>query len=244
MNGKSHMCFGFGAFLGVCAADMAINGKCTMSYPELAVGLGSCIIGSLAPDIDHPQSKISNADIGLGLLSRGVCTVTSHRRHTHTLVFCVLGGVAAYLLALLTIRHANSSVAFLAALSVFILLHLDETSGAKRYASIIAVCVYFGLPIALGLIPVDIPTVTIPASFAKYVGIFFAAGWFSHLFADALCIQGVPMAWPIVPMNKHLRLAPIETGGILETIVTTAVSVLFVGCAYLLYRAGYFMLPF
>lgn len=245
MTGKSHIAFGVSAFIGMCGIDMAINGHCTMTYPEMAVGLGACVIGSLAPDIDHPQSKISNSDVALGLLSKGVCTLTSHRQHTHTLLFCFLGGLGAYLLSLFTIGRANSSTAFMLALMTFILLQIDETTRLRKFASIIAVAVYFGLPFVIPLIPVDIPTITIPTSFAKYIGIFFCVGCLSHVaIADCACKEGCPLTWPITPMKKHFRFGHITTGTLAETITTTIVSVVFVGFAGLLYTMGYFKLPF
>lgn len=239
------MVFGFGAFVGACAIDMAVNGKCTMSYPELGVGMAACIIGSLAPDIDHPNSKISTSDVALGALSTAVCSVTSHRRHTHTLLFCILGGIGAYLLALLTIGHANTSTAFLMALATFILLQIDETTSMSKFASIIAVGVYFGWPLLLKYVPIiNVPAVTIPTKFAKYIGIFFGIGCLSHLVADAACKEGVPLLWPILPMNKHFRFAHLTTGTIAETIVASVFGVIFTGAFFLLFKQGYYQLPF
>lgn len=244
MTGRSHATIGFASFVGMCAVDYAINGQCSMSYAELGVGGIACVIGSLAPDIDHPKSKISTEDIALSLLSKGVCTFTSHRRHTHTLVFCILMGFLAYLLALLTINKANTSTAFLIAFATFVLIHADNTSQLQKFGSIIAIAVYIACPFIMANIPLNIPTVKIPIEFAKYVGLFFGLGCVSHLIADAACKEGVPLLWPLVPMNKHFRFATITTGTLIEDIVAGAVAAITVLGVLLLFHIHYFVLPF
>ncbi|MFJ8531234.1 metal-dependent hydrolase [Bacillus sp. NPDC094106] len=77
---------------GVCAAVIACTAmmqspitydKCLLSGTLL---IGS-FIGSLLPDIDHPNSKVGKK---LKLLSWGINKVFGHRGLTHTLLFTML----------------------------------------------------------------------------------------------------------------------------------------------------------
>jgi len=55
----------------------------------------------------------------------------------------------------------------------------------------------------------------------------FSLGYLSHLAADALTVDGVPLLWPLV--HRRIRLLPallaIRTGGAREYLVTVAIGV-------------------
>jgi len=62
----------------------------------------------------------------------------------------------------------------------------------------------------------------------------FALGYLSHLVADALTMEGVPLLWPIY--RKRIRLLPallaIRTGGAREYMATVALGVFVVLAAW------------
>jgi inner membrane protein len=55
----------------------------------------------------------------------------------------------------------------------------------------------------------------------------FGIGYLSHLIADALTVQGVPLLWPI--FRRRISFLPsaiaIRTGGVVETLVVIAAGV-------------------
>lgn len=55
--------------------------------------------------------------------------------------------------------------------------------------------------------------------------IVIAAGYASHLAADALTVSGVPLLWPI---RARIRLLGIRTGGIIEHAINVLLCVLLV----------------
>lgn len=57
--------------------------------------LGSAIMGSLLPDIDHTQSKISRSNAGTSILSSFVGLLTKHRGIIHTPLFMLILAIAA-----------------------------------------------------------------------------------------------------------------------------------------------------
>jgi inner membrane protein len=79
MTGRTHLTIGLA--VGLALAQ-------TMQAPpkESALIIAAAALGSLLPDIDHPQSMLSGFIPGAGLLS----IFTRHRGITHSLLFCVL----------------------------------------------------------------------------------------------------------------------------------------------------------
>ena len=94
LMGKTHL------IGGGMAAMSVITLKGTTEPLEMAVIFAGGFIGSLAPDLDHKKSKLSNANIITKLVSTVVCMFTTHRNATHTLLACGVIGVIGYLLAL------------------------------------------------------------------------------------------------------------------------------------------------
>lgn len=74
MNGKLHLTYGL-----VTGVSLSV---CLVNHP-LYAGLvgGSCIIGSLFPDIDLPNSKLGKYTLGL---STCINKIFGHRGFTHT----------------------------------------------------------------------------------------------------------------------------------------------------------------
>lgn len=57
---------------------------------EQGIYTATAMIGSLIPDIDHPNSKISKHNNATKLISYGVSSVTRHRGFTHTIPFILV----------------------------------------------------------------------------------------------------------------------------------------------------------
>ncbi|MGP4063044.1 metal-dependent hydrolase [Halobacillus sp. H74] len=82
MEGKTHIVGGLAA--GVGYSVLVGTGDTT----PFLVG---CMVGSLIPDIDHPQGKLGRV---LPFLSKPISSIFGHRTVTHSLLFLVIVGVA------------------------------------------------------------------------------------------------------------------------------------------------------
>ena len=170
MTGRTHLALGI--LVGLAASHYF------GATPEntLAITVAAAI-GSLLPDIDHPQSIISGYIPGSGIVLNGILGVR-HRGITHSLLFIVLFnfGVAAWLIVYKT------PIAF--------------------------------SPIWLG----------------------FSLGMTSHLIADMLTPQGIPLLYPL---RGNFKLAPgiiLSIGhGLIESVVFVAAAA---GIVYLLVLHG------
>lgn len=107
MMGKTHM---VGGALGGMSI-ITITG--TQNIGEIGVIMGTSLIGSLAPDLDHPKSKLSNANIITKLISMVISSFTSHRRATHTVWFSFIIGACGYLLGMAIFPLLNSLLGLL-----------------------------------------------------------------------------------------------------------------------------------
>lgn len=59
--------------------------------------------------------------------------------------------------------------------------------------------------------------------FASPAGLWFAAGYLSHILADACTVRGVPLLWPY--RSKEYSIAPIRTGSLRELCVACVLGV-------------------
>ncbi len=143
MLARSHLIAAAAAYAGAVQADLL----------PLAMGPAvACLIGGLAPDLDHPRSTAGRV---LPWLSAPLAATFGHRGALHSLLGFALAAAAAFWLA--------------------------QT---------------FWLPDALALA--------------------FAVGYLSHLAADALTYQGIPILWPT---RSRLALGLVRTGGTREAVV-------------------------
>lgn len=84
MKYLTHMLGGVALTTGASIVAPSLLGPITPT--ALAVG----VIGSLLPDIDHPQSTISNMTLFSKVVSKSVALTTGHRGICHSLVFIVV----------------------------------------------------------------------------------------------------------------------------------------------------------
>ena len=241
MTGKTHLLGGVMASLGIITAV-----KGNMNYVDMATCIACCELGSLLPDIDT-TSKITEEDIlfkaiSIGLKSLGV----KHRGITHTIWACAIFGILSAIIAKIMIGLINSSAAFLLACIVFILIHTDNSVyGIKKFGSVIALGVYFGIPIIMNFLPIgtleSIPTVKITIS-PIIVGISVFFGCLSHLLYDTCNPQGVAYIQPI--SKKRISILPITTSSGLEIVFAGIMSTLIVVWVVVLFYVGYIKLPY
>jgi inner membrane protein len=79
MTGRTHLTIGI-------ATGLALAQTLNLPPKESALIIAAAALGSLLPDIDHPQSMLSGWIPGAGLLS----IFARHRGITHSLLFCIL----------------------------------------------------------------------------------------------------------------------------------------------------------
>lgn len=197
MLGKAHMLIGASAFLTTAGlATELIQGQ-RLTAPELACGTVIAAGAALLPDLDCPTATISNS---LGPYSRGLSRVTcrlagGHRQGTHSLAALTLTGA---LLAWSLSTHAAPYIALGAALlSVSLCLKLLTDARPLVCGGLAA------------LVAVAITTIA-PAS--VYLALAVVLGMASHLAADAVTVEGVPLFWPVSRARQRLALVG-RTGG-------------------------------
>lgn len=79
MTGRTHLTIGV-------AVGLALAQTMHAAPQQSALIVAAAALGSLLPDIDHPQSMLSGWIPGSGLLT----LFTRHRGITHSLLFCML----------------------------------------------------------------------------------------------------------------------------------------------------------
>ena len=82
---------------GILAAELLMLKKCPdPSETQLTVILGSAIFGSIAPDIDSVDSKISNSGLFAKILGAITEKKEGHRGKLHTPFFCIIVAAILY----------------------------------------------------------------------------------------------------------------------------------------------------
>lgn len=79
MTGRTHLTIGI-------AVGLALSQTMSLPLREMALITAAAALGSLLPDIDHPQSMLSGWIPGSFLIS----VFTRHRGFTHSILFCML----------------------------------------------------------------------------------------------------------------------------------------------------------
>ena len=204
MLGKTHALGGIAAF-EVVAFTSGFN----ITKEETVLGLAFCIIGALAPDIDHAKSKISKSDIVIGGASEAVCTFTKHRGITHTPLGCLFITILAFLLVRTTVSYANANAAFMFALIVFCVVHFCPAGPRlKKFGGVLAIASFFEYSKIAEHIA-WLPSMELPGGYEYFIALCVFAGTISHLFLDMLNPEGVMLFYPF---KKRLHLARVTTG--------------------------------
>ena len=194
MNGKTHALIGCASVLPAAVASGA-------SVPEIALLTTVSVAFSLGPDIDHPNATVSRVFgrtvhlvvHGMSGAARKVTATrldavraeraqargidVDHRALTHTLPFAAAMAGGAYAVA----HHPFLVAALSAVCAVTVWPRLGRRYRPAVFGAALAVLV-FGYQVA-------------PE--AEHVALAAAAGWVSHILADACTRAGVPLLWPM-----------------------------------------------
>lgn len=227
MLGKTHLAGGLAAFTALAITTGPLTKE------EAAVEFVCCMLGSVLPDIDHKQSKISRSDIVVGAASEIICTFTKHRGITHTPIGCVLLALIGYFTARAAVPYANANAAFMAAIIIFTLVHCDtRKKKLNKFGGILAISTFFYYPHIAEAVT-GLPNIAINSGYEVMVGISILVGALSHLLLDMLNPEGCMLLYPC---KKRIHLARIRTGTKSE-IVVTALCVL--ASAFVLWTMKY-----
>lgn len=192
---KTHIWGGMQAGIILAAA--------THAEPKLAlIEIGAATLGSVWPDIDQPNSKISRSDIALKGVSNGLSKVTKHRREVHTVWASFLFGLVTALFVYLASLASTTGLSFFIGLAAALLI---DFSGAK-----------IGIPmgfILFLLIPQFIQSSTSMFDSKYILPIATAAflGCISHLIYDTANIQGIMWLHPFKKKRYHFLKITTES---------------------------------
>lgn len=195
MNYKSHRIAGLCS--GLVVGSLITKGATDNVTLEI-MGLitSASIIGSLLPDIDHPESKISkNAQI----LSKGINMVAGHRGVFHSPLLYII--VFSFLYILIGKIPVSDNANFITKIMLIIICSFY---GILKEKPILLLYSVFG--ISLFFIPnSDINVYLLLLN--TLIGLF--TGVASHLLLDMMTVSGIPFLWPI---SKHkFRLLKLKT---------------------------------
>ena len=207
MTWKTHVIGGIQAGLLVATATGA-------DLQTAAVEITAAAIGSILPDIDHPQSKISRSDLGLTLVSNTIARFTKHRRATHTVWCSFLFALLAF--GFLSLISATHNTLLLAGLSAAVILDLARL----KIGSIVAL-----ITLLFGPVIQDIPaavTIAPEMVWPCTVAVFF--GCIAHLVYDTFNPQGIMWLHPF--KKKRYSIGNIQTESSKEPAFAIAMLVL------------------
>ena len=218
MNNTEHILVSTGSLCTfLLVAD--ITGFAPAPAPvTLAVGLGMAALGAIAVDIDHPAAFISSTapkrlfKVGIRLLIfisiPAIITIASSRRVNLLDPDRLLQADIFRLLAAVTIGAAG-----LFALSRLIHVFFIHRGPIHSPAFFMGATIIVTLLLALFV------------TRWWWLGIIFGWGWFTHLAADSLTTQGLPLLWPLTDEKYNLLpgclLAPVR----ILVIILSALSV-------------------
>lgn len=182
----------------------------------LLVGALVCAGAALVPDLDHPGATAARTFGGaseavaraVASASRGVHRATrarwdredsdGHRTVTHTLVFAVAAGLAAWVLARV---HPALVVFPLACLGVRALMpNLLSQRDGWAGSALRSVPVVVLLGAALTWVSLDH---LVPTYNALWLGAMTGLGCFVHCLGDSLTRAGCPWLWPVKIMGRR-----------------------------------------
>lgn len=209
MTGRTHMMFGLS-----CGAV----GLLVTKQNDLFVGLTSLLAvtaGSIAPDIDCPPSRNSyGASIThlpfMGLLSRGMAKISSHRRFWHT----PIAQVILSLINFLFVYGLFMLIAKIFGYGVFDFIYPENYEAQSLPYSFFILC------------------------FSIVLSGYFLLGCLSHLIADTFNPQGVPWLFPIkkLSIKYHIPKISVRTSSLGENVYKWIAFVLMIlFCGYWFY---------
>jgi membrane-bound metal-dependent hydrolase YbcI (DUF457 family) len=191
------------AVIGVGTAALAVLAAESLGVPHspgVTLGLGALATaaGSIATDLDHPSSFVSN---------------TIPTRFIRVALAVLAIPILAALATLLGTRDMAGTLGTFTALvwGVNFLRWAAIALGASLGLMILSLLLYKSLhhrgPLHSLLITAGV-TLAVCTAFALFGaswtwGLFFGWGWLWHILADGLTEQGVPFFWPFNDQRKH-----------------------------------------
>jgi membrane-bound metal-dependent hydrolase YbcI (DUF457 family) len=192
------------AIIGVGTASLGVIAAQTLGTPQiapLALGVGALVTaaGSIATDLDHPKSFISNTipsrviRVALAILAIPI--------------FVALG-------VLLTTRDVQgtwtkfSSLLFEVSLLRWTVFALSLSLGLMLLSWLLYKSLHHRGPLH-SLVFAMAVTIAACVTFAVFklswsLGLLFGWGWLWHILADGLTVEGVPFWWPIHDQRVHV----------------------------------------
>jgi membrane-bound metal-dependent hydrolase YbcI (DUF457 family) len=180
--GRGHQAVGAASFLVFGSAAAALAGQ-SLSPTELGCGALVASGASLAPDLDCPQATIARS---LGPLTQGLSRVVAklsggHRHGTHSFLATVLVGIGlGTALYGSEGRYVALAVVFLCASLCLRLMTEAKGLVCASLAGIVALVITTLAPDPLWLL------------------VAVVVGYLSHLAADFITVEGIPLFWPIL----------------------------------------------
>lgn len=206
MMGRNHVLVGAAGWLLFAGPVSHLLGN-PLDPGEIAAGTLLAGGAALLPDIDHPDSTVAHT---LGPLTQGIALVVAkitggHRHKTHSLFFCAVVGILAYLAVTFGGQWGVFGL-FLpcAAWALRLLGPRDVKNGLYG----------FGVPVGAFLIAWWVMTV-MPAS--PWMAYCVAAGAVLHLVGDIVTKGPMPIFWPL---PKRISLNLIKTDGTFEHVLS------------------------
>jgi membrane-bound metal-dependent hydrolase YbcI (DUF457 family) len=231
MNYIHHALIGVGtAGLGVVTAE-ALG---LPPPPLVTLGIGALLVGagSIATDLDHPKSFISNSiptrviRIALAILVIPVLAALGALLTTHN----VLGTWAQFISLVI-------GVVFLR----WALISLGVALGLMLFSWLLYKSLHHRGPLHSILFALAVTAVVGFAFWWYWLpwtwGLAFGWGWLWHIFADGLTKEGVPFFWPFNDDRKH---SLPDWGLGIGRAILSAVSVGGIGLALYFQISGYF----
>lgn len=136
MMGRTHLVIGLGVGASMLPGLLETG---QFSAPMYIATIAGLAVGSLGPDIDHPQSLISQY---IPLMGRLVSSVTRHRGFFHSMIAVVVWFLVIYQLRIFTrdtipafndAIFANFGSGFLVGYVLHILADITTNSGVKLF---------------------------------------------------------------------------------------------------------------
>ncbi|WP_433500499.1 metal-dependent hydrolase [Sphaerimonospora sp. CA-214678] len=209
MMGHSHALSGAAVWLAAAPGLVALPDALGMpelaavtggmlTPPELMAGALVCAGAAMLPDLDHPSATIAQTFGPVTwLLSRAVNFVSGGHRHaTHSLLFSVLAGLGAHLLAQ---RHPVGRD-ILVVLMIGLALRAVGVGVPRK--TITSAVINVALTVATFVVFLSMGVTY------TWLGVAIGVGCFVHVIGDCLTERGCPVLWPI----KKRWLLPYDIG--------------------------------
>ncbi len=230
MLGKTHRLGGImiGAITPVILEKIIhVNIDNTVVFTCATIAGGA--IGSLLPDLDHPNSIISKK---LKPVSKIVREFAHHRGITHTLLGWVIFGIISLIISYISINFLNRNMNYYEKVGIAIISGLIISSSIafifnslNKYTHIIKKKEIRKLSV-VGFLLGFILVLVFNKSVITYIPVYLlgmSLGYGVHILYDMFTISGVPFFYPF--SKKSFRFSKFKTGGIIE-IIASAISIL------------------